>query len=129
MNTEKLEQLKSTKRNARSNYTILRTIYIDKLHKGTLSEKKIYFEAIEALDEMQNLYHSLKYSMRKKSFSEQIKFAKTWNEFISCIESITAQKTNDKFLSRYINMDIELANKEAISLWTNYKTLSTQKYS
>lgn len=124
-----LENLKAVKRKARFHYNFLRSVYVDKYKNETFPLRKIYYDAINTLDSMENLYQSLKTGMRKKSVSEQIEFAEKWGEFISCIESITAQKTNDKYLTRYIYMDMELANKEAISLWANYKTLSTQKYS
>ncbi len=125
--TKELEELKSIKRKARFHYNFIRSVYVDNYKNETFPLRKIYYEAINSLDSMENLYQSLKTGMRKRSLSEQIQFVEKWEEFIFCIESITAQKTNDKYLTRYINMDMELANKEAISLWMDYKKQFHQK--
>lgn len=120
--TQELENLKAVKRKAKFHYNFLRSVYVDKYKNETFPLRKIYYDAINTLDSMENLYQSLKTGMRKRSVSEQIQFVEKWEEFIFCIELITAQKTNDKYLTKYTNMDMELVNKEAISLYKDYKT-------
>lgn len=124
-----LDELKSLKRKTKFSYNFLRNVYIEKLSKSSPENKIIYFEAISALDDMLDLYISLKTKMRERSVSNQIYFVNNWIEYIACIESITALRTNDKYLLRDSKLDKNYAYKRAISLWTNYKTLSTQKYS
>ncbi len=125
--TKELEELKSIKRKARFSYHFFRNIYNNKSINLPNEERKIYLGAISALDEMSSLYQALKTGMRKNSISDQIKFARKWENYIYCIEAITAYKTKNKYLHSAIKLDEVSARYYALKHWANYKKQFQQK--
>lgn len=117
---ENLEKLKSIKRKARASYNCLRAIYTNRLTTSLREERKVFSDAIDALDAMFILYEQLKTDMRSESLAGQIKFAEKWDMYISCIETITAYKTEDKYLLRGVTLKETYAKEMASRLWLDY---------
>lgn len=116
-----LEDLKTIKRRARITYHSCRSLYETKLRTATLEDRRILYDAISALDAMHGMYSQLKTRMRKYSYEEQIVFAKKWDEYVSCIDTLTAYKTQDKYLLRYIQIESEShAQRLAAENWRDY---------
>jgi hypothetical protein len=79
---------------------------------------------------MCGIYERLKTGMRKESLVEQIKFATKWSTYISCIDTMTAYKTKDKYLLKGITLDELYATKTAPRLYLDYsKQLQQSKWS
>lgn len=127
---EQLEKLKAIKRKARFLYSSCRVVYENKIKISSSEDKKTFQEAISALDDMYGTYERLKTSMRKEPIVEQIKFATKWSTYISCIDAMTAYKTQDKFLLKGMTLDEPYATKTAPRLYLDYsKQLQQSKWS
>lgn len=118
---EQLEKLKSIKRRAKFLDRCCRTLYEDRIKASSSVNKKVFYEAISALDAMHGIYERLKTGMRKEPFTEQIKFAMKWSTYVSCIDTITAYKTLDKYLLRGITLDEPYAREMAPRLYRDYR--------
>ncbi|HUD44910.1 MAG TPA: hypothetical protein VMR41_05175, partial [Patescibacteria group bacterium] len=117
---DNLETLKSIKRHAKASYSCLRSIYLDKLTTSSHDGKKVLYEAISALDAMHQMYETLKNGMRQKSIADQIGFVEKWNTYVSCVEALTAYRTNDKYLLNGIKIDKLTAEQNARKIWYDY---------
>ncbi len=117
---DSLEKLKSIKRKAKASYNCLRAIYNDKLSASSNYEKKVFYEAISALDAMYRMYEMLKTGMRKEPIDEHINFASYWDTYISGIEAMTAYKTKDRYLLNGVTIDEVHAKQTALNLYRNF---------
>lgn len=127
---ELLETLKAIKRKAKFLYNCCRTLYENRIKTSLPEDKKVFYEAISALDAMHGIYERLKTGMRKESLAEQIKFATKWSTYISCIDAMAAYKTKDKYLLKGITLDEPYAIKMAPRLYLDYsKQLRQTKWS
>ena len=125
-----LETLKAVKRGARALYGCCRRVYADRLGSAGREEKRVFYEAIGALDAMSGMYEALKMGMRRRSMSEQIVFAAKWDKYISCIDVLTAHRTQDRYLLNTITQDEPDAAQIARTIYLDYTTqLSQQKIS
>ena len=115
-----LEKLKFIKRKARALYGYCRNLYISKLKICSRENGKIFQEAINALDAMCLRYEALKGKMRKKSLTDQIKFAEDWSAYVSCIEALVGYKTNDKYLLDGISLKKSFAERKAVEIWKEF---------
>ncbi len=125
---ELLETLKAIKREAKFLYSNCRTLYEQRIRTSLPGDRKIFQEAISALDGMYEMYERLKAGMREESLAEQIKFATKWSTYLSCIEAMTAYKTKDKYLLKGITLDESYAVKMAPRLYLDYGRQLQQSY-
>lgn len=116
----RLKTLKTIKRKANFLYTFCRTVYENKIRTSLPENRKVFYEAISALDAMHRMYEILKTSMIKEPFIEQIKFATKWSTYISCIDAMTAYKTKDKYLLRGITLEESFARQTSLELWLSF---------
>ncbi len=66
--------------------------------------------------------------MRSLGFIEQIKFIEKLDTYISCIESLTAHRTKDKYLLNYLTIvDETHARQTATVIWRDFQNLIAQK--
>lgn len=127
---EQLETLKAIKRKAKFLHSCCRTLYENRIKTSLSEDRKVFYEAISALDAMSGMYERLKTGMRKEPVVEQIKFATKWSTYISCIEAMTAYKTEDKYLLKGITLDELYATKTAPKLYLDYsRQLQQNKWS
>ncbi len=115
-----LEKLKSIKRKAKFLNSCCLSLFENRIKTSLPEDRKIFREAISALDAMHGMYERLKTGMRKELLVEQIKFATKWSTYISCIDAMTAYKTNDKYLLKGITLDESYAIKMAPRLYLDY---------
>lgn len=101
--------LKSVKRKTRFLYNFCHNFYEGELARSTNEKKRILYEAISALDNMHQMYETLKIRMKKQPYKEQIDFVEKWNRYITCIEALLAHKINDDRLLSDVTMDKETA--------------------
>ncbi len=125
---EQLETLKAIKRKAKFLYNCYSALYENKIKISSPGDRKIFQEAISALDDMCGMYERLKTGMRKEPPAEQIKFAAKWSTYISCIDTMTAYKTKDKYLLKGTILDESYATKMAPKLYLDYSKQLQQNY-
>lgn len=125
-----LEQLKSIKRRARLLYECSRVLYSDRLSNTSTDNRRVFYDAITALDTMYRMYEALKTGMRKQSINDQIKFAEKWDTYVSCIDTLTAYRSQDKYLLSYLLLtDEAIAKQRALEIWRDFNKQFNQKKS
>lgn len=83
---EKTKILETAQRNSEFLYKLLRSEYSQKYRDSKLNQNEVFWEAVGALDQMQEKYLNLKKRSNHQNLDRAIELEGKWFSYLNCIE-------------------------------------------